>query len=382
MVNVKVVIGANYGDEGKGLVSGCLARQAANKHEKVLTVFYNGTTQRAHTFEGQIRRCTAAGEAYGSDTFYHRQFVVDPIPLLITSSTPIIDPECRIILPCDVLANRQKETARGSARHGSCGCGLFEAVKRSQNAAYCVRIKDLMKREHLMKKLRRIEAKYPLTEDDLYNPENFLLAVEYLLSKCKIQTFEQTVADYDTVIFEGGQGLLLDQKHIGKTPHLTPSSPGSTFISQDINRLYVTPELYYVSRSYITRHGAGEMECECSKEDINPEIVDRTNQPNEWQGGLRFGKLNTDSLYRRILEDAMQYRSAQINTVFTHLNYTDHKLETTDGRKEIQPPICKIGSHTGTFLNRIFVSDQNDLMETADAYKNTETRRTYFVHEN
>ena len=51
-MKIQAVIGANYGDEGKGLVSGCLAREAKEKHEKTLTVFYNGTMQRAHTFEG------------------------------------------------------------------------------------------------------------------------------------------------------------------------------------------------------------------------------------------------------------------------------------------------------------------------------------------
>ena len=117
-MKTQVVIGANYGDEGKGLVSGCLAREAGKRNEKTLTVFYNGTMQRAHTFEGEIHRCMAAGTKYGSDTFYHRRFVIDPISILLTQAKPIIDGMCRVILPCDVLKNRKLEKDRGAARHG------------------------------------------------------------------------------------------------------------------------------------------------------------------------------------------------------------------------------------------------------------------------
>ena len=80
-MDIKVVIGANAGDEGKGLVSGCLARQAQQEHKKALTVFYNGTIQRAHSFGDNLYHCVAAGVEFGSDTFYHPMFVIDPIAL-------------------------------------------------------------------------------------------------------------------------------------------------------------------------------------------------------------------------------------------------------------------------------------------------------------
>ena len=129
-MKVKVVVGSNYGDEGKGLVSGCLARDAIlNDREKVLTCFYNGCNQRSHTFEGVARHTLAAGEAYGSDTFYYKTFVVDPIMLWLTKSTPIIDPRCRVIFPCDVLYGQAREKV---TKHGSCGFGLFAAVKRNE----------------------------------------------------------------------------------------------------------------------------------------------------------------------------------------------------------------------------------------------------------
>lgn len=352
-MKAQIVIGANYGDEGKGLVSGCLAREAAKRNEKTLTVFFNGTMQRAHTFEGEIHRAMAAGTKYGSDTFYHQMFVIDPISILILQAKPIIDGRCRIILPCDVLTNRAKETLRGRNRHGSCGFGLYEAVKRSTNPLYEVRARELLDSYNLYNKLKRIEKEYPTENDDVYNLHNFMAAVNYIVSNCKITTFEDEVSNYDTLIFEGGQGLLLDQFNNDAFPHLTPSNTGNRNITADINRLGITPELYYVSRSYLTRHGAGPMYGECVKENINPDITDTTNIENEYQGKLRFGRIDLDVLERKIRSDSGLYKNKIVNLVFTQLNYTNGKLETTTGSKDIILP----------FADNVFASDQKDEME-------------------
>lgn len=348
-MDVKIVIGANYGDEGKGLVSGCLAREASLNNKKSLTIFYNGTCQRAHTFEGEVHRCVAAGTHYGSDTFYHRQFVIDPISIFLFQAKPIIDGECRVILPCDVVRNRSIETNRGSNRHGSCGFGLFEAVKRCKSdPATAIKAKDLINSWTLYEKLRDIEKQYGAFSDDLYNMHYFMLAADYIRKNCVITTFANAVENYDTVIFEGGQGLLLDQGNRDCFPHLTPSSTGNAMIAEDVKSLGVTPELFYVSRSYMTRHGNGPMECECRKEEINPAIEDKTNVTNEFQGELRFGKININSLMDRVHKDASVYADKTVNMVFTHLNYTGGKIASTAGMIEVpKAPF-------------VYVSDQKD----------------------
>lgn len=353
----QAVIGANYGDEGKGLVSGCLAREAHKRNQKTLTVFYNGTMQRAHTFEGEIHRAMAAGTKYGSDTFYHPAFVIDPVSLWILQAKPIIDPRCRVILPCDVMANRKKETERGSIRHGSCGFGLFEAVKRSLEPSHCILVKDLQDPFTLYQRITEIEKAYPTEYDDLYNLDNFMKAIAYLTGNCKMAKLDEIAVNYDTIIYEGGQGLMLDQSNMDCFPHLTPSSVGCRNIADDA--YLVRPEsieLYYVSRSYLTRHGAGPMKGECAKEEINPSIVDRTNGENEWQGALRFGKLDLDDMARRIQKDALYLRSrfTTVNMVYTQLNYTDGMLETANGRVNVQ---------TAFRPDHVFVSDQKDQME-------------------
>ena len=350
-MEVKVVIGSNYGDEGKGLVSANLAREAKQSNKKSLTVFYNGTVQRAHSFGNKVLHCLAAGEEFGSDTYYHHMFVVDPIAVWLTQSRVYIDPNCRVILPCDVMENRKVEKDRGDKRHGSCGLGLFAAVKRSKKLEDNVVINDFCSPYNLYFKLKEIEQRHPTEKDTLYNIDMFMRAVAWIVSNCKIITFDDLVKNhqYDTIIYEGGQGLLLDQTNMDDFPHITPSSVGMHNITHDINKLNCTPELFYVSRTYMTRHGAGPMEFECNKEDINPSIVDNVNQPNEWQGSLRFGRIDLNTLYQRIQKDAATYNNnSNINLVFTQLNYTDNKIETNNGRVDIIKP---------DFCSKIYISN-------------------------
>ncbi len=357
-MEVKVVIGANYGDEGKGLVSGNLAREAQKEQKKTLTVFYNGTAQRAHSFGNTVQHWLAAGEIFGSDTFYHSMFVVDPITLWLSNSPVYIDPRCRVILPCDVFSNRKLETSRGDKRHGSCGFGLFAAVQRSKYPEYCITVNDFQDPYNLYFKLKEINEKhYPMNFDDIYNIDNFMKAVAHITSKCKIITFEDLIQEknYDTIIYEGGQGLLLDQTNMDCFPHLTPSSVGMYNIANDIKSLNCSVDLFYVSRTYMTRHGAGPMESECLKRHINPNIVDLVNQPNKWQGELRFGHINLDTLYARIKKDANIYSdNANINLVFTQLNYTNNKIDTIEGKKEIVKP---------GFCSKLYVSDNKLYIE-------------------
>ena len=349
-MEVKIVVGANYGDEGKGLVSGCLARDAASRGNKVLTVFYNGTGQRSHTFEGVARHLTGAGAPYGADTFYHQQFVVDPIMIWLSGETPIIDPRCRVILPCDVLYGQSREK---QLQHGSCGFGLFSAVKRNADPNYSFYVKDFLLPNYPL--IQKVDSYYKYTSNGIHNLSNFLRAIVWARENCRIATFDEVVKDYDTIIYEGGQGLLLDQANKGDFPHLTPSSTGAYNIHADIEKLGARADLYYVSRSYITRHGNGPMDAECGKSVINPDIIDLTNQSNDWQGSLRFGRIDMEKLYKRVNGDAAQYNCDKtINMVFTHLNYTNNELETTEGRIAIAKP---------QFLDNLYVSDKKDYME-------------------
>ena len=112
---------------------------------------------------------------------------------------------------------------------------------------------------------------------------------------------------YDTIVFENGQGLLLDQNNTEYYPHLTPSNTGIKNPARIIKAIRWTDEINieacYVTRTYMTRHGAGAFPTECNKEEINPDIKDLTNVPNPHQDTLRYGKLNVEELYERCQAD-------------------------------------------------------------------------------
>lgn len=358
--DVKVVIGANYGDEGKGLVSCCLAKEALDKANKTLIVLYNGGAQRGHTANGVVHHCTGAGTELGCDTYYAPRFMLDPIALWLSESKVYIDPLCRVVLPCDVANNRGKESARGSARHGSCGMGIFEASKRNGNPDDRLLARELFNDpvEFVRSRIRMISDKYGHSGDTVYNMHNFYDAVRWMRKNCICASLVDIQDEYQTVIFEGGQGLLLDQANQGGFPHLTPSSTGSRNVLGQVKQLRGIPDVYYVSRTYMTRHGAGKMLNECPKEAINPDIFDETNLPNEWQGELRFGFLSPDQQIRRIKRDFRNFygfKTKRLNLVYTQANFTDGKLAIGKGA------LMDILKPEG--VDRVFVSDRKDGME-------------------
>lgn len=355
-MNVKVVTGANAGDEGKGMTAYFLAKEAISHNEKVLSILYNGGVQRGHTANGQVVHCTGTGDLAGGTTYYDEHFVVDPIALWITGTRVFIHPMCRVVIPCDVVRNREKEIARGLDKHGSCGMGIFECVRRNKYTQLGLRIKDFTDTFGVYERLLQTRVLLPNgSEDDVYNIDNFMRAVEYVKRHCAVVELHQIMTDYDTLIFEGGQGLLLDQTNVGDFPHLTPSSVGSYNIHSTINNLGAeSTDIFYISRSYMTRHGVGPMDAECSKDDINPTIVDTTNIRNDWQDELRFGYIDTDKLYRRVKSDFSRYNNAKLNMVFTQLNYTDGRIATGKGKlEEIVLP---------DFVDGLYLSDQKDVI--------------------
>ena len=355
-MNVKVVTGANAGDEGKGMTAYFLAKEAISRNEKVLSVLYNGGVQRGHTANGQVVHCTGTGDLAGGTTYYDERFVVDPIALWLTGTKVCINPNCRVVVPSDVLRNRAKEVARGLNKHGSCGMGIFECVKRNKYTRWKLCANDLQDYFSLYNKIEEMKKTYePDIDDDVYNTDNFMRAADYVVRNCPMAELHDIVSGYDTLIFEGGQGLLLDQTNLGDFPHLTPSSVGSYHIHDTINNLGAeSTDIFYVSRSYMTRHGVGPMDTECKREDINPNIVDATNIRNDWQDELRFGYIDTSKLYKRVESDFSRYDNAKLNMVFTQLNYTNGRIAI--GKDKFEDIVLP------DFVDGLYLSDQKDVI--------------------
>lgn len=117
-----------------------------------------------------------------------------------------------------------------------------------------------------------------------------------------VQADYDFLAKCDDIIFEGAQGLAIDQ-NIGVMPYCTRSNTGLVNIAEiakeaNLDQVDVT----YMTRAYLTRHGAGPLPGELPSKPFAA-IVDETNVPNRYQDALRFAWLDLDHLADRINRD-------------------------------------------------------------------------------
>ena len=315
------VIGKNFGDEGKGYTCSRLASSL----KKSLIIKHNGGGQAGHTVEDPegkwrfIHHQIGAGAEYHVPTLFADSFMPDLFQLgkevkdftELFGFQPILNSEknAQITTIDDVLLNMGAELARGKNRHGSCGMGIEECVQRNA-AGYGITVKELatMTKQDLLHRLKQIRKEYMGRRAEILgiqapNPYYVMLNNETVLENFVEEVKENvkllTLVDADRkwlegfqhLIFETGQGLLLDQDYETYAPHLTSSKTGihNTAIFLDKRGLSLD-EAIYVTRPYVTRHGNGPLPCEVDRSELPGVGEDLTNQPNEWQGTLRYAK--------------------------------------------------------------------------------------------
>ena len=88
--------------------------------------------------------------------------------------------------------------------------------------------------------------------------------------------------------------------------------------------------LNYISRTYLTKHGAGKFTEESEFSSDKFSFYDETNVDNEWQDSLRFAKLDVPALIQRCVRDCnmmkqllMSKTAVKMNLVMTHANEID-----------------------------------------------------------
>ena len=311
---VSIVIGANYGDEGKGRVT------AALSDENTLNILTNGGAQRGHTADGHVFHHFGSGTLRGAATAFHDKFILNPAIFCmeyveLDHPTVYLNPRCRWSTPLDMMANQMIEKRQ---RNGSCGVGIWETIKRYCigptmdildffNGNIAVRRNFLWEVRRYYEKIIDIDEEYEEAWKNVEDAVSF--GVDFMIS---VMRPEETMPQYPDVVFENGQGLAISEKHDRKGFRTTPSDTGIAYAMEyPLNG--ALPTVYYVSRTYLTKHGAGEFPNECEI----PNATDDTNVENEWQGKLRYAPLNTDELYERIHDD---YRGIACRpyVVFTH----------------------------------------------------------------
>ncbi|MBR5994242.1 MAG: adenylosuccinate synthetase [Lachnospiraceae bacterium] len=383
----KAVIGKNFGDEGKGLATDFLCLSGA----KNLVVRANGGAQSGHTVETGTKRFVfhelSSGSFRHADTYWASTYHPDLYKLAeeveefkaVSGFVPRIfaSKDAGITTILDVILNMIFETNRGAGRHGSCGMGIYETELREQ-AGYKITVGDVIKfgedelAEHLFdireyyskKRLKEEKLTHDLIAEQLELLSDDNIVINYAKTVCNnIKLVEAVDYEaelfkmYDQVIFENGQGLLLDSECKRFYPNVTGSRTGLVNIALILNSVGERlDEVLYVSRSYVTRHGAGKLPCEFEASKIPGLITDVTNQPNEWQGKLRFAPHESVSEFvGAVSEDLLSVPARpKVSLLLTHLNETDGRV-IFDGF-EMTPEALKADEQIGKVFDNVYLS--------------------------
>ena len=309
-----VTVGLGFGDEGKGATVDHLVRQLGAE----LVVRYSGGAQAGHNVElPDGRRHTfsqfGAGTLAGADTFLGPRMVISP-----TSMVPEADhlrtlgiadpfatlrahPDCLIASQFHVLMNRLREMSRGDRRHGSCGMGIGEArhywMRYGSDALFATDLDDprvlrsklaLAKERFLleMQQLPRVDREFAIGLHDLSTEDESRLLQ---MASNQLQVSDE-LPDFDTAVFEGSQGVLLDEWK-GFHPYTTWSTVTAKHAIEMLAPFAdVETTILGITRAYSTRHGAGPFPAYC--EDFSQHMNDIGNPENDWQGKIRFGPLD------------------------------------------------------------------------------------------
>lgn len=320
-----IIVDLGYGDAGKGTIVDALARKDGTK----MVVRYNGGAQAGHnvvTPDGRHHTFSQFGSATfvpGVLTHLSRFMVMHPLAMLSENehlrSVGVrdalerlsINHEAPIITPYHQAVNRLRELARSDGRHGSCGLGVGETVVDYRaNAAEAVRAGDLADYATLMRKLKkareRMISELKKFQQELKRSEavqqELALLFDLGVAERTARIFadlaeaiwivdeaeEAALLDDGDLIFEGAQGVLLDQLY-GFWPYTTWSDAttrGAHAVLKNV-RFDGSVKTIGVVRAYATRHGPGPFVSENAE--LTDRIPDAHNPMNPWQRGFRVG---------------------------------------------------------------------------------------------
>ena len=285
MANV-AVIGAQWGDEGKGKIVDWLSERAdiivrfQGGHNAGHTLVIDGTTYKLSLLpSGVVRR--------GKQSIIGSGVVIDPVALLdeidrlcdqgvvVTPDNLLVAETACLILPIHTAVDRAREKARGKGKIGTTGRGIGPAYE-DKVARRAIRLCDLENKAHLKSLLDNLTAHHnswlASMGEDVLTPENLLeglLQVRERLLPYKGPAWlhlNQAARRGKRILFEGAQGVLLDVDY-GTYPYVTSSN---TISSQAATGSGVGPHrigyVLGIAKAYTTRVGSGPFPTECANE--------------------------------------------------------------------------------------------------------------------
>ncbi|MEO1670230.1 MAG: adenylosuccinate synthase [Cyanobacteria bacterium J06631_2] len=284
MANV-IVIGAQWGDEGKGKITDLLSRSAdvvvrsQGGVNAGHTVVVAGQTFKLHLIPSGILYSNTEC-IIGSGTVIDPQVLIEEIEQLkalgVTVDNLYISQTAHITMPYHRKIDQASEESRGEYKIGTTGRGIGPTyADKSERTG--IRVLDLMNPEHLHKQLGwTINYKNVILEK-LYNfpplnsekvIEEYLKYAEYLkpfVVDSSLKIYEG-VKEKKNILFEGAQGTLLDLDH-GTYPYVTSSNPiaGGACVGAGVGPTTID-RVIGVAKAYTTRVGEGPFPTELNDE--------------------------------------------------------------------------------------------------------------------
>ena len=357
MYNLDIVVGAGYGDEGKGRITSFLANEYdAND---TVVVIATGSAQRGHTAWNKDMTIRHVFHHFGSatldgyDTYIPNTYRVNPLMFrkeyeelreLGITPTVYLDKNCYIVLPHHMLINQCVEELKAidGRQSGSCGMGVYESIMRNvfrDGTSFTVdnfiksidNLEDMIGESFTIGYLQgRIMCyEIPLTSRDkidkyneyrdIYNDRNiiksFIDDFKFMLEHCVlVDSIEDVKRRYHNFVFECSQGLGINQGAHILSNEFTPMQCGAYATVGLINSFEESERnitINYVTRWYATKHGGCAVPCF----DESLHFEDKTNVYNKWQRNMTFGYLNIDNLIHCITIDKNHFKN-EVHSVF------------------------------------------------------------------
>jgi len=273
---VKAVVGANWGDEGKGKITDMLAEKAD------IIIRYQGGANAGHTIVNKYGKFALhtlpSGVFYGHTTSIIGNGVALNIPLLIKEIKSLTDrnvpapkilvsDRAQIVMPYHILFDQYEEERLGKNSFGSTKSGIAPFYS-DKYAKIGFQVNELFDEDLLKDKLERISAAKNVLLEYLYHKP--VLDIEELLGTlqeyrdmiapyvCDVSLFlDKAVKEGKTILLEGQLGTLKDPDH-GIYPMVTSSSTLAAYgaIGAGIPP-YEIKQVVTVCKAYSSAVGAG-----------------------------------------------------------------------------------------------------------------------------
>ncbi len=287
------MIGAQWGDEGKGKITDLLSRSAD------VVVRPQGGVNAGHTIvvKGQTFKLhlIPSGILYpDTECIIGSGTVIDPKILLqefdqlerlnVSADNLFISQTAHVTMPYHRLIDQASEEQRGKHKIGTTGRGIGPTyADKSERTG--IRVVDLMDADTLRKRLTWAINYNNVILEKLYNlapldPEEVIKEYQVYADRLRPHVIDSSLKIYDAIqhrkniLFEGAQGTLLDLDH-GTYPYVTSSNPiaGGACVGSGIGPTMID-RVIGVAKAYTTRVGEGPFPTELDGE-LNQILCDR-----------------------------------------------------------------------------------------------------------